>query len=108
MPKDEWAKANSKDAARRSKRPDEYRRHSSSKKKNRDSRAEEMTRRRLSSLGTRFWFGKHKGRTVAEVLRIDRPYLVWFSRYVVKSGSFKMHTFAEFIGSVLSGTQCKV
>lgn len=63
-----------------------------------------MARRRLSSLDTRFWFGKHKGRTIAEVMRIDRSYLVWFSTYVVKSGSFRMHTLAEFIGSVLRGS----
>ena len=70
MPRDDWAKARAKDAAKRSKRPQPR------KSRKRGSRKRGVRSTNGWNPNTVLWFGKHKGQPLCN---IPQDYLVWLA-----------------------------
>lgn len=85
MPRDDWARAKAKDAARRRVRPTKM-----------SGKAKAASIRRLASPETKLWFGKHKGRKVRE---IPRDYLLW----LLNTESDRKHWRMEALKGFLRG-----
>jgi uncharacterized protein (DUF3820 family) len=70
MPRDDWSKYNDRDLGRRARASGNFELADSNVAPNGDE--------------LKFWFGKYKGKSVAEVMAIDREYLIWLAAQPAK------------------------
>lgn len=95
MPRDDWAKARAKDAARRG-RDGTSTRKRKNVKRSQSLRQTNITRDRLQSWGAKLWFGKFKGRRLRDCPR-------WYLEFLatLKPTTDNMRFLVTFIQSEL-------
>jgi uncharacterized protein (DUF3820 family) len=103
MPRDDWAKASRKDAAKRGVKNSlpvsgKKKRRRRRDRKDKKVLAETIARKRLSSENTILWFGKHKGMRVGD---IPRGYLWWLVQNHDQGRSWQMDMLCTFLQDYL-------
>ena len=101
MPRDDWARARAKDVARRSTQKLNVRGKTKSARSNKRKKSHH-TLDRLRQSTTKFWFGKHNGKTVAEVAKSDPDYIIWLSKQ--PSNHWRMTTFINHLNDIAHQT----
>jgi len=101
MPRDDWAKARAKDAAKRSSGHNN-RSASRSVRRSKERKQAHVTTQRLQSYDTRLWFGKHKDKTVREVLSKDPGYIAFLCRSEPPTNAWRMKALVQFLKQIMS------
>lgn len=101
MPRDDWARARARDAVQRQERRHRNINRSTPKScRTAKTKQGRIAAERLQSMTTRFWFGRHNGKTVREVLDADPGYIHWLASRPAADGAWRMALLVQFLRTV--------